>query len=77
MNRAQLESIRGENFRKVDLFSYHPKVNALQISLSNSFEHKFAKFLAVWLIHHVLPSNQLPEFFERVAKSIPMKRIIS
>jgi hypothetical protein len=75
MNRTQLESIRIQNLRKVELLTYRPKLNAIEIAPNNSFSHEFAKFTAAWLIRKGLPSNQLPDFFEIARNALPMEAL--
>lgn len=63
MNRSQLELIRNQNLRKVELLTYRPRVNAVEIAVNNSFGHEYAKFLSAWMIRNGVRASQLPRFF--------------
>lgn len=63
MSKYELMGIRNTNFKKLDLQSYRPKINAIELDIGNTLRHEMSKVIVVWLIRHGYAASSIPQLF--------------
>jgi len=63
MNKYELMESRNKNFQRLDLQTFRPKINAIELDIGNTLRHELSKVIVVWFIRHGYSASSIPPMF--------------